>query len=313
MKVVFFGTPEYAVPTLQALLDSKHEVVAVVSQPDKAKGRSNKIVPTPVKALAMKYNIPVFQFEKIRKDDISELTDIPADIYVTCAYGQILGENILNAKKYGVINLHGSLLPKYRGASPVQCALIGGEKVTGVTILKSEIGMDDGDIITKKELEISDDDNAITLFEKLSKLSAEMIVPTLDDIENGVATYTHQVHENATHCTMFKSEMGEIDFNWSVDKIVGLIKGLAMWPNVRITIDDVYFKLYNARVSSLNVDDYATAQTGAVLVADSRRGLHIKCGDGIVEITELLPINSKKMTAKSYLNGKNINIGSIAK
>lgn len=313
MKVVFFGTPEYAVPTLQALLDSRHEVVAVVSQPDKAKGRSNKIVPTPVKALAMKYNIPVFQFEKIRKDDISELTNIPADIYVTCAYGQILGENILNAKKYGVINLHGSLLPKYRGASPVQCALIGGEKVTGVTILKSEIGMDDGDIITKREIEISDEDNAITLFEKLSILSAEMIVQTLDDIENGVATYTHQVHENATHCTMFKSEMGEIDFNLSVDKIVGLIKGLAMWPNVRITIDDVYFKLYNARVSGLNINDYSSAPVGAVVVADNKRGLHIKCGDGIVEITELLPINSKKMTAKSYLNGKNINIGSIAK
>lgn len=313
MKVVFFGTPDYAVPTLQALLDSRHEVVAVVSQPDKAKGRSNKIVPTPVKALAMRYAIPVFQFEKIRKDDISELTNIPADIYVTCAYGQILGENILNAKKYGVINLHGSLLPKYRGASPVQCALIGGEKVTGVTILKSEIGMDDGDIITKRELEISDNDNAITLFEKLSNLSAEMIVQTLDDIESGVATYTHQVHENATHCTMFKSEMGEIDFNWSVTKIVGLIKGLAMWPNVRITIDDVYFKLYNARVSGLNINDYSSAPVGAVVVADNKRGLHVKCGDGIVEITELLPINSKKMTAKSYLNGKNINIGSIAK
>lgn len=313
MKVVFFGTPEYAVPTLQALIDSRHEVVAVVSQPDKAKGRSNKVVPTPVKELAMKYNIPVFQFEKIRKEDVSSLTDIPADIYVTCAYGQILGENILNAKKYGVINLHGSLLPKYRGASPVQCALIGGERVTGVTILKSEIGMDDGDIIASKAIEISDDDNAITLFEKLSKLSAEIIIPTLDDIECGKAVYTPQEHTLTTHCTMFTTDMGEIDFNWSVAKIVGLIKGLAMWPNVRITIDGVYFKLYNARVSNLDVSQYQDMPVGAVVVADNKRGLHIKCGDGIVEITELLPINSKKMTAKSYLNGKIINIGSIAK
>ena len=135
MKVVFFGTPEYAVPSLQAIIDSRHEVVAVVSQPDKPKGRSNKLVPTPVKAKALEYNIPVYQFEKIRKEDISELLDMDADIYVTCAYGQILDEKILFNKKYGVINLHGSLLPKYRGASPVQCALIGMEKETGVTIL----------------------------------------------------------------------------------------------------------------------------------------------------------------------------------
>ena len=144
MKVVFFGTPEYAVPSLQAIIDSNHEVLAVVSQPDKPKGRSNKLVPTPVKELAMKYNIPVFQFEKIRKDDISDLLALDADIYVTCAYGQILDEKVLYATKHGVINLHGSILPKYRGSSPVQWALINGETETGVTVLRSDIGMDDG-------------------------------------------------------------------------------------------------------------------------------------------------------------------------
>lgn len=313
MKVVFFGTPEYAVPSLQKIIDSRHEVVAVVSQPDKAKGRSNKIVPTPVKALAMNYNIPVFQFERIRKDDISELLNIPADIYVTCAYGQILGENILNAPKYGVINLHGSLLPKYRGASPVQCALINNESITGVTVLKSEIGMDDGDIITSRSIDIDSNDNAISLFDKLSILSAEMIVPVLDDIERGIATYTSQNHDVATHCTMFKSDSGVVDFNWTATKIVGLIKGLAMWPNVRITIDDVYFKLYNAQVSNLNPMNYSSQPVGSIVMADNRHGLHIKCGDGIVEITEFLPINSKKMTAKSYLNGKTIKLGSIAR
>lgn len=313
MKVVFFGTPEYAVPSLQALIDSRHEVVAVVSQPDKPRGRSNKVVSTPVKELAQEHNIRVFQYEKIRKDDISELLEISADIYVTCAYGQILGENILFAKKYGVVNLHGSLLPKYRGASPVQCALIGGETMTGVTILKSNVGMDDGEIVTSREIDISADDNAITLFDKLSKLSAEMIVPTLDDIESGKAIYTPQDDSLATSCSMFKSDMGIVDFGWSAQKIVGLIKGLAMWPNVRITIDDVYFKLYNARISYLQVRDFEGASDGEVLVADNKQGLHIKCSDGIIEITELLPINSKKMTAKSYLNGKIIKVGSIAK
>ena len=311
MKVVFFGTPEYAVPVLKALIDSRHEVVAVVSQPDKAKGRSNKIVPTPVKALAMEHNIQVFQYEKIRKEDISELLSIDADIYVTCAYGQILGENVLFAKKYGVVNLHGSLLPKYRGASPVQCALIGREKRTGVTILKSGIGLDDGPILDNKAIDIGEDDNAITLFDKLSILSAEMIVPFLDKLEKGEVSEIAQDEHFATRCSMLTPDLGVIDFNKSAEEIVGLIKGLAMWPNARITIDDVYFKLYNAKVSKIEIDK--NCENGTIVVANNKEGLHIKCGSGVIEITELLPINSKKMSAKSYLNGKVIKIGSIAK
>ena len=180
MKVVFFGTPEYAVKPLQALIDSCHEVVAVVTQPDKAVGRSNKIVPTPVKKVAIENNIPVFQFEKIRKDDISSLLAIDADLYVTCAYGQILDENILFAKKYGVVNLQGSLLPKYRGASPVQSVLINNETETGVTVLKSGIGLDDGDIVYSRSISIQEDDNAISLFDRFSNLSAECIIETFD-------------------------------------------------------------------------------------------------------------------------------------
>lgn len=307
MKVVFFGTPEYAVNSLQAIISSRHSVVAVVTQPDKPVGRSNKIVPTPVKKLAMENKIPVFQYEKIRKEDISELLAIDADIYVTCAYGQILDEKILFAKKYGVINLHGSLLPKYRGASPVQCALIGCEKETGVTILKSGIGLDDGEIIAMEKISIDTNDNAITLFDKLSSLSAIMIVDTLDDIENGRAVYTAQDESQATKCSMFTPDMGIVDFNKSASEIVGLIKGLAVWPNVRITIDGVYFKLYNAVVSGVDGSGF---EPGQVVVANNKQGLHIKCGEGVIEITEFLPINSKKMTAKSYLNGKAIQVGS---
>jgi len=310
MKVIFFGTPEYAVPSLQAIYDSRHEVVAVVSQPDKAKGRSNKIVPTPIKELAMKYGTKVFQFEKIRKDDVTELLDIPADIIVTCAYGQIIGENVLYAKKHGVINLHGSILPKYRGSSPIQWCLMNGDSVTGVSILRSQIGMDDGPVMAIREIDIEEDDNSITLFDKLSKLSAEMIVPALDDIESGRATFVEQDHEIATKCTMLKPEMGELDFSKSVSEAVGLIKGLASWPNAHITIDSVYFKLYNAKRYNceLNLADY---KDGEVVIANSKQGLVIKCSDGFVEITELLPINSKRMTAKSYLNGKRIELGRI--
>jgi len=308
MKVVYFGTPQYAVPSLEAIFNSNHKVVAVVSQPDKAVGRSNKVVSTPVKSFAIENNIPVYQYESIKNDDVSELLNLDADIYVTCAYGQILDEKILNNTQYGVINLHGSLLPKYRGASPIQCALINCEKVTGVTILKSGIGMDDGDIIKKQTINIESEDNAITLFDKLSKLSASMIVSTLDDIENNNVTYVPQDESEATKCSMLKPEMGIIDFSKSAEEVVGLIKGLAMWPNARITIDGVYFKLYNAVVSDLSGEGF---NFGQVVCANNKQGLHIKCGQGVVEITELLPVNSKKMTAKSYLNGKIIRLGSF--
>ena len=311
MKVVFFGTPEYAVNVLQALIDSRHDVVAVVSQPDKPVGRSNKIVATPVKGLAIKHNIPVFQYEKIRKDDISELLDIDADVYMTCAYGQILGEDILFAKKHGVINLHGSILPKYRGASPVQSTLLNGDKETGVSVLKSGIGMDDGDVMLIEKMPIDEDDNAITLFAKLSNLSAKISVRVLDLLESGSAIFESQDESVATRCKMLKPEMGDLDFSTSVKEIVGKIKGLAMWPNAHITIDGVYFKLYNGKEYNcdLNLSEY---HDGEVVIANNKQGLVIKCSDGFVEITELLPINSKKMTAKSYLNGKQIKIGSIA-
>lgn len=311
MKVIFFGTPDYAVPVLRSIINSKHEVVAVVSQPDKAKGRSNKLKPTPIKLLAVEHNIPVFQYEKIRKDDISELLDIKADVMVSCAYGQILGSNILDATPNGVINLHGSILPNLRGSSPIQWSLINGDKTTGVTVLRSDVGMDDGKILYTKELSISEDDNAITLFDKLSNLSAEMVVPALDLIESGSAEFVEQEHQRATVCKMLKSEMGDLDFNKSASEIVGLIKGLAMWPNAHITIDGIYFKLYNAKIfdCDFNLNEY---KNGEVIIANNKQGLVIKCSDGFIEITELLPINSKKMTAKSYLNGKKINVGSIA-
>lgn len=312
MKVMFFGTPEYAVPSLQAIYDSKHEVVAVVSQPDKAKGRSNKIVPTPIKELAMKYGTRVFQFEKIRKEDVSELLDIDADIIVTCAYGQIIGENVLYAKKHGVINLHGSILPYYRGSSPIQWCLINGDTETGVSILRSQIGMDDGPVMDIKKIAITDEDNSITLFDKLSRLSADMIVPALDAIESGNAQFVEQEHEKATKCVMLKPEMGDLDFSKAAKEVVGLIKGLASWPNAHMTIDDIYFKLYNAKVYECDLD-IKNYKDGEVVIASSKQGLVIKCADGFVEITELLPINSKKMTAKSYLNGKRIELGAVAK
>lgn len=308
MKVIFFGTPEYAVPVLDAIISSHHKVVAVVTQPDKPKGRSNKPVFTPVKELAVKHNIPVFQYEKIRKDDVSELLNIDADIIVTCAYGQIIGANILFAKKFGVINLHGSLLPKYRGSSPIQWALIDNQKETGVTVLKSDVGMDDGDLLISSSIEISDDDNAITLFDKLSKLSAELAIKALDILESGDYKYSKQ-SDDATTCKMLSVDMAKMDFDKTADQVVGLIKGLAMWPTAHMQIDGVYFKVFNAKRIC---GEYEKYQNGEVVIANSKQGLVLKCSDGLIEITELTPQGSKKMSAKSYLNGKKINVGSIA-
>ncbi len=309
MKIIFFGTPEYAVPLLETFVNSNHQVVAVVSQPDRPKGRSKKILPTPVKQVALKYNIPVYQYEKIRKDDISEILKIDADLIVTCAYGQILGSNVLFAKKYGVINFHGSLLPKYRGASPIQWALINGEKTTGITVLKSGIGMDDGPVLKSIETKIEDNDNAITLFDKLSELNTHIAIEVLDLIEAGKANFIEQNNELASYCTLLNSDMANLSFSDSCKKIVGLIKGLAIWPTAHISIDGVYFKLYNAKIYSQ--ENYQMYKNGEVVIANNKQGLIIKCNDGLIEITELLPINSKKMSAKSYLNGKTIKVGSI--
>ena len=238
------------------------------------------------------------------------MLNIDADIIVTCAYGQIIGANILFAKKYGVINLHGSLLPKYRGSSPIQWALINGEKVTGVTVLKSDVGMDDGEVLMSKQIDISDDDNAITLFDKLSKLSAQVGVEALNMLESGNYKYSKQDESKVTLCKMLSSDMSKLNFNSTRREIIGYIKGLAMWPTAHITIDGVYFKLFNAKPYEGNFESY---QNGQVVIANSKQGLVIKCSDGLVEITELLPEGSKKMSAKSYLNGKKINIGSISK
>ena len=309
MKVIYLGTPDFAVLPLKKIIESGFEVVAVVSQPDRPVGRKREIKPTPVKACALEYGIPVYQFEKIR-NEYKVLKELNADIMVTCAYGQILTQEVIDLTPKGVFNIHASLLPKYRGASPVQSVLLGMEKETGVSILRSGIGLDDGDVMMVKKIDIAEEDNAITLFDKLSRLSAEVIIPALDSIEDGTAVFRHQDESLATKCSMLKPEMGNVDFTKSPEEVVGLIKGLAQWPNVRITIDDVYFKLFNAVVSKVDVAGF---DCGQVVVANNKQGLHIKCGNGAIEITEILPINSKRMSAKSYLNGKQIKVGSIAR
>ena len=316
MKVVFFGTPDFSIPTLTKLIESKHEVIAVVTQPDKPVGRNGKVVYSPVKQLALKYNIPVLQYEKIRRDGVEELVNLNADVFVTAAYGQILSKEILEASKLGVFNVHGSLLPKYRGAAPIQWAVINGEKVTGITILKSDVGMDDGDIISLTPVEVLENETAGELFDRLAEIGANCLIDALTMAENGTITYTPQNHAEATVCKMLKKEISVIDFSKSNTEIKNLILGLNPWPVAEMNLMEGRFKVYRAELVSQSKQEQLNLcgnyRAGEVLVASPKQGLIIACGDGLIEITELQAENGKIMPAKSLLNGKKIALNQIA-
>lgn len=314
MKIVFFGTPDFAIPTLQSLIDSKHTVLAVVTQPDKPVGRNGKVVFSPVKTLALKHNIPVLQYEKIRRDGVEELKSLNADVFVTAAYGQILSKDILEASKFGVFNVHGSLLPKYRGAAPIQWAIINGEKTTGITILKSDVGMDDGNIILSKSVDIKDGETAGELFNRLKVIGAECLMEALTQLENGTITYTPQNHSEATTCKMLKKELCKIDFNKSTNEIINLILGLNPWPVAEIYFKEGRFKVYKAQNANEKIKNFninPNSKNGEVVVASPKQGLIIKCDNGFVELTSIQAENGKIMDAKSLLNGKKIEVGQV--
>lgn len=316
MKVIFLGTPDFAVPTLQSLIEN-HEVVGVVTQIDKPQGRSKTPVFSPVKKLAIKNNIPVYQYRRIRKEGVEDLRNLNADVMVTCAYGQILSQEILDITPIGVINVHGSLLPKYRGAAPIQWSIINGDTTTGITILRSEAGMDDGDTIYKKEVDILPYETSESLFERLSHIGAECLIHTLGLIEKGEAVFTPQKHEEATICKMLKPEMAVIDFNRPAIEICNLVHGLNPWPIVKIKIKDFVFKVFTARVITKeevsgfvpNLDDFSVGQ---VVLSSPKRGLVIKCGQDYLYLLEVQNQNSKRMTSNAFLNGKKIEVGSFA-
>ena len=316
MKIIYMGTPEFAVPSLQALINSKHQVVAVVTQPDKPAGRSKQLIPTPVKQLAVANGIEVFQFNKIRQEGVEIINNIDADIIVTCAYGQILNSDILFAKKYGVINVHGSILPKYRGASPIQSAIIDGESETGITILKSDIGIDDGDIIHINRTNILENETYGQLADRLSELGAKTLIEALDLIESGRAQYVPQDNNLATHCSMFSADFGKLNFNNNAQNIVNLVNGINPSPVAFMYIDGKRFRVYNAHklqdFSTTNfAKDFDKYVNGEVMIAKSKLGLMIKANDGVVVIDTIQADGGKVLSAKDFLNGGRIVEGDI--
>lgn len=300
MKVIYLGTPEFAIKPLEKIINSDlHEVVAVVCQPDRPVGRKAIVTPPPVKVVAEKYGIPVLQFEKIRNGGTEELKKFNADIMVTCAYGQILSKEILEVCPKGVINIHASLLPKYRGAAPIQYAIVNGEKKTGVTIMKTEEGLDTGDIIAAYETEIGETETAGELSERLSELGAEHICGVLSDIENNAAAYTKQNDAEATVVKTIKKEQTEVDFAKSGREVACFINGMS--PLAFAVCNGKKFKFHRAKAAGIG------GEAGKVIVADKK--LIVGCGENSVEILEIQEEGGKKLCAKDFLNGRKLKLG----
>ena len=301
------GTSEFACNVLTKLYNSHHEVVAVVCGMDKPTGRGNKVLPPPAKVLAQSLGIEVYQFNKIRVDGVDTLKSLAADVMVTASYGQILSQEIIDICKYKVINVHGSLLPKYRGASPIQTAILNGETKTGITIMQTDAGIDTGDMIEKKEVEICETDTYGSLSEKLSNVGGELVVKVLDDLQNGKAKFEKQNEKDSTYTKMISKGDSVLDFNTSAAALCNKVKALNPNPVAKFCVGLDSFKVFELKSREWPQN----APNGMVLVADSKNGLIIKCKDGAVEVVEFQPPSSKRMTAKSYLNGKTIQIGTI--
>ncbi len=306
MKVVFLGTPDFAVAPLKKIIDGRHEVVAVVTQPDRPKGRSAKLVFSPVKEVALNYGIHVIQFEKISAEGVETLRALDADIFVTCAFGQILSQEIIDIPKYGIINIHASLLPKYRGAAPIQWCIINGEKVTGVTIMKTEIGVDTGDMIMQRQLAIGENETAGELFERLSALGADMINDALDSIEDGSAVYTLQDHSAATRVKMLKKQDGAIVWSKSAKEVFNLVRGMNPWPCAYTYFCRKIIKIWAVEICH-NVR--SNGLPGEVLICDAKNGIIVACGEGAVKISELQLEGAKRMSAKDFLLGRSFAVG----
>lgn len=305
MNVIFMGTPDFAVPCLQKLIDDGHDVKAVFTQPDKPKGRGYKMVMTPVKELAVKYEIPVYQPVKLRGDEeVFELIEsIKADIIVVVAYGQILPKRVLGAPKLGCINIHASLLPRYRGAGPIQWSVIDGESVTGVTSMFMAEGLDTGDMILKKETEIGENETSGELHDRLSVIGAECLSETLKLFENGTVTRTQQDDSLSNYAPMLKKSMGKIDFTWDKKRLHNLIRGMSPWPGAYTYLNGKLLKIHKAKIA-----ESGQGEPGEII--DDKKFI-VACSDGALEFLEVQLEGAKRMSAGDFLRGKKLEKGTI--
>ena len=317
MKIIFMGTPEFAASALEKIVEAGHEITLVVTQPDKPKGRSGELQVSDVKACALKHGFPVFQPERIKlPENVAYLKNYEADIYVVAAFGQILSQEILDIPKFGCVNIHASLLPKYRGAAPIQQAIIDGEKTTGVTIMQMAAGMDTGDILLQREIPIDDNETGGGLFDKLSELGAELIAEALPKIERGELTPVPQDEKLATKCGKLSKNMGKIDFNKSAVTIRNLVRGLNPWPSAYTRLDGKMLKIWSAdAIDDKNVKEIAgnvevlkNAAPGTVSFV-TKDAVGVATGKGTLVLKEVQLEGKKRMLVKDFLLGNKVEIG----
>lgn len=306
MKVIFMGTPDFSVGTLEALAEAGHEIVLAVTQPDKPKGRGGKMQYTPVKEAALARDIPVYQPKKIREPEcIEELKKYNADIMVVIAFGQILPKEILQMTPYGCINVHASLLPKYRGAAPIQWAVIDGEKFSGVTTMQMNEGLDTGDMILKTEIPLDPKETGGSLHDKLAEAGAKLCVETLKAIEDHTATFEKQGESPTEYARMLDKKLGNIDWNTSAVQIERLVRGLNSWPSAYTHWDKKVVKIWRAKAEA---DGTVKAEPGTVLSVE-KDSFTVQTGDGVLRVLELQIPGKKRMDTGAFLRGYTIESG----
>ena len=307
MRVVFMGTPDFSVPTLQALIDSPYEVVGVFTQPDRPKGRGGKVQMSPIKELALKYDIPVFQPLKMRLDGLEPLRELKPDICVTAAFGQILSQDVLDVPPMGTVNVHASLLPRHRGAAPIQWAILSGDDVAGVTTMYSDKGIDTGDMLLKCETPVLPEDTAGTLSDKLSLMGAELLIETLRQIEAGTCPREKQDESQATYDPKIEKEMGLLNFGEGTEKCLNRVRAMSPWPCAYAQLGEGVLKVWRAQAA----EGVENAIPGTVLKADRKLGLIVATADGAMELCEIQAPNAKRMEAKAFLLGHAIEEGKL--
>ena len=309
MNIIFMGTPDFAVGALEAVIAAGHKILLVVTQPDKAQGRSKELKPPAVKVCAMEHNLPVFQPEKIKKEEaVSVLKQYEADLYVVAAFGQILSREILDLPRFGCVNIHASLLPKYRGAAPIQWAVIDGVQKTGITIQKMNEGVDTGDILLQKEYELAKDETGASLFDRLCELGAKAIVETIEKIENGTVCPVKQNEAEATHAKMLTKAMGEIDFSKDAVVIERLIRGLNSWPSAYTCYKGKTMKIWRADVVCFEAQPSETYEVGTI-VAKDKESFTVACRRDALKILEIQPEGKRRMSVKDFMLGCKVELG----
>lgn len=309
MRIVFMGTPDFAVGSLQALCESgKHEIVGVVTQPDRPKGRGNKMLMTPVKEYALAQGYTVYQPQKVKTEEfVQVLRTLQPELIVVAAFGQFLSKEILELPKYGCINVHASLLPKYRGAAPIQYAIIKGEKESGVTIMQMDIGMDTGAMLAKVVVPIGENTTMGELHDALRAEGAKLLLTTIDDIASGKAKAIPQNDAEATYATLLDRSMEHIDWSKSAQEVHNLIRGFNPAPSTFTKLPNgKSLKIWGSRLTAKTSE-----ATPGTVIETAKRSFFVACGEGVVEITEVQPESKKRMPAQVFLNGRGVQVGEV--